>query len=98
MSSLNTTTSKAATRAKARPPISKTAGDGKATAAQATTKAAGSKQKRPSHAQVAARAYEIWLSLGRPTGRDDANWRQAEQELIEKLNGKAKARSRKTTR
>ena len=94
MSSLNTSTSKASTRAKARPRVSKAAG-GAASTARTNTKSAAAKHKRPSHDQIAARAYEIWLSLGRPIGRDDANWHQAEQELIEKLNGKSKARSRK---
>jgi Protein of unknown function (DUF2934) len=31
---------------------------------------------------VAARAYELWESQGRPDGRDLINWRQAEQEIM----------------
>ena len=34
------------------------------------------------HDQIAARAYEIWLRKGRPTGQDEQNWRQAEAELL----------------
>ena len=33
------------------------------------------------HDQIAARAYEIWLSKGRPWGQDAANWREAEAQL-----------------
>ncbi len=32
----------------------------------------------PSHDQIAAKAYEIWESKGRPVGQDDDNWREAE--------------------
>lgn len=35
----------------------------------------------PTHEQIAARAQEIWLELGRPTGRDLAIWLEAEAEL-----------------
>lgn len=30
------------------------------------------------HNQIAAKAYEIWLAKGRPTGQDEQNWREAE--------------------
>ena len=33
--------------------------------------------------KVAARAYEIWLASGRPDGRDQEHWFQAERELRE---------------
>lgn len=36
---------------------------------------------RPSDAEVAQRAYEIYLREGRPDGRDVAHWVQAEIEL-----------------
>lgn len=32
-------------------------------------------------AEVAARAYEIWQASGRPDGRDQEHWFQAEREL-----------------
>jgi DUF2934 family protein len=31
--------------------------------------------------RVAARAYEIWVASGRPNGRDQEHWFQAEREL-----------------
>jgi hypothetical protein len=31
--------------------------------------------------RVAARAYEIWVASGRPSGRDQDHWFQAEREL-----------------
>ncbi len=31
---------------------------------------------------IAARAFELWESQGRPNGHDLINWRQAEQEII----------------
>jgi len=33
------------------------------------------------HDQIAKRAYELWLASGRPIGRDQAIWLQAECEL-----------------
>lgn len=36
---------------------------------------------RPTHDQIAKRAYEIWVAKGRPAGRDLENWKQAEREL-----------------
>jgi DUF2934 family protein len=35
----------------------------------------------PTHEQIAARAYEIWLQSGCVSGRDVENWAQAEREL-----------------
>lgn len=34
-----------------------------------------------SHDEIARRAYEIWLSKGRPIGQDEQNWREAEAAL-----------------
>ncbi len=31
--------------------------------------------------KIATRAYEIWLASGRPNGRDQEHWFQAEREL-----------------
>ena len=36
----------------------------------------------PTHAEIANRAYDIYLQSGRIVGRDDQNWEQAEQELM----------------
>lgn len=35
----------------------------------------------PSTEQISKRAYEIWLSKGRPLGQDTQNWLEAEAEL-----------------
>jgi hypothetical protein len=31
--------------------------------------------------RIQRRAYELWESEGRPAGRDEANWLQAESEI-----------------
>ncbi len=36
---------------------------------------------RPTHDQIAARAKAIWQSKGCPTGKDEENWREAEELL-----------------
>jgi hypothetical protein len=36
---------------------------------------------RPAHAEIAKRAYEIYLKKGRQQGQCEQNWLQAEQEL-----------------
>ena len=36
---------------------------------------------RPTHAEIAKRAYEIYLKKGRQQGQCERNWLQAEQEL-----------------
>ena len=36
---------------------------------------------RPTHAEIAKRAYEIYLKTGRQQGQCERNWLQAEQEL-----------------
>jgi hypothetical protein len=35
----------------------------------------------PSQSEVAKKAYEIWLSQGQATGRDQQYWFEAEQQL-----------------
>ncbi len=35
----------------------------------------------PSQEEIAARAYELWVSRGRPEGTDQDNWHEAEQQL-----------------
>ena len=37
----------------------------------------------PTHEEIAARAYEIWLKKGRPEGQDVQNWNEAARELTE---------------
>lgn len=32
--------------------------------------------------QIAARAYDLWLEKGQPTGQDEQTWQQAESELL----------------
>jgi hypothetical protein len=32
-------------------------------------------------ARIRDRAYQIWLSEGRPHGRDEAHWQQAERDI-----------------
>ncbi len=39
--------------------------------------------KRPTHEQIAARAYQIYLEQGRPDGHDLDHWLQAEYELMQ---------------
>jgi hypothetical protein len=36
---------------------------------------------QPTEKEIKARAYEIWERDGRPEGREDEFWQQAEQEL-----------------
>jgi hypothetical protein len=36
----------------------------------------------PTHQQIAKRAFELWVAKGRPHGKDEENWRQAERELL----------------
>lgn len=35
----------------------------------------------PSHADIAARAHQMWLEQGQPEGSADQNWLEAEREL-----------------
>ena len=38
---------------------------------------------KPSEEQIRARAYELWQQAGKPVGREDEFWQQAEQALRE---------------
>jgi hypothetical protein len=40
------------------------------------------KPNEPSYEQIAALAYFIWMSEGCPEGRQDANWHDAERQLL----------------
>jgi hypothetical protein len=52
------------------------------TSAKKTTAIKTKAKKTPASPDaVAVRAYEIWEGEGRPEGRAEANWVQAEQEL-----------------
>jgi hypothetical protein len=35
----------------------------------------------PSYEEIAARAYDVWVARGRPEGRDQENWAEAERQL-----------------
>jgi DUF2934 family protein len=37
---------------------------------------------RPSHAEIARRAAQLWEERGRPNDRDEEIWLQAEQQLL----------------
>jgi Protein of unknown function (DUF2934) len=45
---------------------------------QTRTQSAG----KPTHEQVAERAYQIFVERGRPEGRDQEHWFEAEEQLI----------------
>lgn len=49
-----------------------------------STKAKSKAALAVTHDQIAKRAYELWLGYGRPIGKDQILWLQAEHEL----NGK----------
>ncbi len=51
--------------------------------AAVTGKAKRNAKTRPmvTQDQIAQRAYEIWLNKGQPSGLDQENWLEAEQEL-----------------
>jgi hypothetical protein len=52
--------------------------------------------QRPTHDEIAARAYEIYLREGRPAGREQEHWTAAEAELVkEKAAAQAKRGSGK---
>ncbi len=73
-----------ATRSAAIPAV-KTAKPKAKAAAKATVKPAKPKKnvigRAPSVEQISTRAYEIWLSKGRPIGQDERNWLEAEAQL-----------------
>ena len=49
----------------------------------------------PTHEQIAARAYEIFIERGRPQGRDLDHWLEAEAQL--RASAQAKSGARITT-
>lgn len=62
-------------------------GSGKGATARGKTATTGAKAKRqiearPSRADVARRAYELYLARGGQGGQDQRDWFQAEAELI----------------
>lgn len=49
--------------------------------------------------QVSMRAYQLWEIEGRPDGRDQAHWFEAERQILALANdGHAVTRSQKGTR
>jgi hypothetical protein len=54
----------------------------KATVTKAAGNPAAPRQRiAEMHEYIQRRAYELWESEGRPTGRDQAHWLQAESEI-----------------
>jgi len=45
--------------------------------------------KRPLEMEIVRRAYELWERAGKPDGKDQEFYHQAEQELQEALNKEA---------
>ncbi|MFA9476913.1 DUF2934 domain-containing protein [Phycisphaerales bacterium AB-hyl4] len=58
----------------------KTNGNGAATTAK-PRRTSKPKAAPIGHEQIAAKAYEIWESKGRPLGTDEQNWQEAEAAL-----------------
>ncbi len=52
-----------------------------ATPSRSAGSARQTEESRSSQEQIAKRAYEIWMSHGRPQGQAVQHWQQAEQEL-----------------
>ena len=56
-------------------------------AGQITTRVSSPKTAKPeviitlTHDQIARKAYEIWVSKGRPLGQDEQNWNEAVAQL-----------------
>lgn len=48
--------------------------------------------KRPTNEEIAKRAYELFVQRGRTPGNADADWIQAETELLKASTGKATER------
>jgi|APCry1669188910_1035180.scaffolds.fasta_scaffold345856_1 hypothetical protein len=42
--------------------------------------------QKPSHSEIAGRAYELWVAEGRPQGSELHHWLRAETELIAQLH------------
>ena len=43
---------------------------------------AACKTRKPTHDEISARAHDVWVRKGRPSGLDEANWLEAEKELL----------------
>lgn len=72
--------------AAAKPKRSKAAGTTAATKARATRTAArepeaGLRHEGDLQQRIQQRAYQLWESEGRPEGREQAHWQQAQREL-----------------
>jgi Protein of unknown function (DUF2934) len=52
-----------------------------AAAGVASSKPARQQATHPSDADIAAKAYEIWLSRGQETGNDQQHWFEARRQL-----------------
>jgi hypothetical protein len=84
---------KASTTHKTKPAAAKPATAKGAASKQASSRASAGKQGRSasaktaavSHDQIATRAYDIWVTKGRPVGQDLQNWREAEAQLLSSL-------------
>lgn len=50
-------------------------------AASSDAQAATTTSKPPTHDEIAARAFQVYVKKGRPEGRDTENWLEAESEL-----------------
>lgn len=56
----------------------------KETAAISTRQAVSSKRNYPTNEEIAARAYQLFLSRGGSDGLDKEDWLEAEKELKER--------------
>ncbi|MCE9590746.1 MAG: DUF2934 domain-containing protein [Planctomycetes bacterium] len=79
MAKQSSTTAKSTKKASATP--SSPAPAAAPTAAPRSAAAAPVFKPRPTHDEIARRAYEVWVRKGRPVGRDLENWNDAEREL-----------------
>jgi hypothetical protein len=52
-----------------------------AAASVASSKPSRQQATRPSDADIATKAYEIWLSRGQETGNDQQHWFEAKRQL-----------------
>jgi hypothetical protein len=67
----------------------KTKGAPRATARKT---AAGARQQDDLEQRVAQRAYELWESEGRPEGREQAHWLQAQHEIAKGMKARSGAK------
>jgi hypothetical protein len=82
-----TKTAKKTVKKKAAAPKKASPAKKKAATTKAKKKAvparAPAKKAEPTEAQIRERARQIWLERGRPVGRDEQNWLDAERQLRE---------------